>query len=349
MVSKLRFKNSKGHRHHSSKHHNEKKRKLNGTVADLRRETVKFHINNKIQTADQINPEIFKKCNWTTATSITDLKEGTPLIIGAARNRKDVDDTIGVISVTDDEVSIKMAGQSELKMIAKKDAINFLQNMDLDSSIYMVEPENVTQVFTVVRVDTLLSNRNAVEIPDSEKTYTHIALKNPKTKKYLSCSPDKHTLCLSPVLTAQEIFRFTLKQTATSNFEISTEVKAEDNERTHKINKLIVTDDLKIRVIDDPDDLLDDLNQFNVRVQIANSNYAKTLIDEVFKQQADPGKGHQEEAIDENISLALKDIQKIGLKLTDHIYHQIKEADRDGRLNEFLLDLKEMHLTDRRA
>lgn len=160
MVSKLRFKGSKKRRHHSTNHHGEKKQRVGGNKAEI-----KFHINNKLQSADQINPKIFTKCNWTSATTITDLKEGMPIVIGVARKGIEDNNKIGVISVAHDKLNITIAKESDLKITAKGDSINFLPKMNLESPIYRVEPENIAQIFTVVRVDSILSTKHKVEIP----------------------------------------------------------------------------------------------------------------------------------------------------------------------------------------
>lgn len=342
MVSKLRFKGSKKRRHHSTNHHGEKKQRVGGNKAEI-----KFHINNKLQSADQIDPKIFTKCNWTSATTITDLKEGMPIVMGVARKGIVDNNKIGVISVAHDKLNITIAKESDLKITAKGDSINFLPQMNLESPIYRVEPENIAQIFTVVRVDSILSTKHKVDIPDAEKTYVYIALKSPKTKKFLSHNSEKHTLCMSSTLTAQEIFKFILKPTDTSNFQISMETDGSEDGKSNESYKLIVTDKLKPRLICDPDDLLDDLNQFNIRVQIANCSYAESLIDEINKLQTT--QPDQEDAVDESIRLALRELQKSGIKITDKIYYQLKEADKEGKLHEFLLDLKEKYLTDRRA
>lgn len=153
--------------------------------------------------------------------------------------------------------------------------------------------------------------------------------------------PNTHGLTISSVLTLNEMFSLKFKEDSTVSIRVGNE---EDN------NKLIVTNDLKIRVIKDDENLLDDLNSFILRIQGKDSNMTKEIIKLIRDSQefseidADDNIGDMKIVRDKVLELS-----KLGIKITDRILRKLKRAVREGRVNQFMIDVREKKISDRRV
>ncbi|QPG74692.1 hypothetical protein FOA43_002025 [Brettanomyces nanus] len=314
MVSKLSFKGET-----KRKKHGHKKRKI--PLLDSER----FSVNNELVTLGEIDRNRLKRCNWTTAANYDDIKDGEPVLIAMERK-----DNLGVINVTDgDKVTISKESSLQVKSVGE--CINFTNgaSIDLANKVQRVEPTLPNQVLIAVDVENLVTNGDK-----NEHKVKYIALKDGRSSSYLSHDPETHLLTLSKVLTDNEIFKLEHVPSARSNFSIC--IKANND------YKLIVTDQLVLRVIEDPENLLDDLNNFNIRVQLVNSEPARKIIDLLN------GENHnKDEDTEERVSSAVKELIKAGIKVTNQVLRETKRAARENWLNEYIVELKEKTVTDR--
>ncbi|VEU22304.1 DEKNAAC103488 [Brettanomyces naardenensis] len=304
MVSKLKFKGTKSpkriHHHHSP-----------------RKEVNSFYINNQVIPLTQIDTDIFTKSTWTTAVGPVDLKDSTPIILALQRDSK-----VGLLTVTNDEKVI-VSTESSLEIKPEAETVSFSPAIDRSAKVQRVEPTLANQALIAMDIGHLMKMKDL-------QGSRYLALKDYHSKKYLSHDPETHELGLSKVLTDNEMFKFTYDAKGTSNFRISVGKKSDKM-------KLIVTDDFQIRVIEDVDELLSDLNTFNIRVQIANSAVATDIIEKINKKDVNDD--------DEEVSIAVKELAKQGIKVNNKTLRTIRKAVREKRVNEVIVKIKERHRT----
>lgn len=311
MGKKLRFKGDRRGKHVSHHHHAKKVKKSHVSISDS--EITCYYVNGEVVTLDQLDLGIFDRCNWTTAVGSMDIQDGLPIMIGMIRDNK-----VGVLTVTNDE-KVTISGEDQLEIKDESTCVNFGPSVDIKSKVNRMEPTLTNQVFIVVDVHDLIEKRKV----SLSSTTLWIALKDNKTQKYLSHDLENHHLKLSSTITNDEIFELKYVPTGESNFKIQM--------RSDSKSKLVVSND-KIRVIEDPDDLLDDLNSFTVRIQLANSLPAKKLM-KLLKHQ---GTDDEDTKVSSEVSAAVKDLLRHDIKVGNRLLGKIEDAATNGKLNEFI-------------
>ncbi|KAH3682044.1 hypothetical protein WICPIJ_006990, partial [Wickerhamomyces pijperi] len=96
-------------------------------------------------------------------------------------------------------------------------------------------------------------------------------------------------------------------------------------------NKLIITDELKFRIIQDSDDLLDDLNAFHIRIQTKNSTMGLSILssaDGTISQATDSVVDFRQT----QVNRAVKELMKAGIKVNNSLLAKIKHAVDEGYL-----------------
>ncbi|GME83979.1 unnamed protein product [Ambrosiozyma monospora] len=205
-----------------------------------------------------------------------------------------------------------------------------------------------SQVFTVVNVEKLIKTGDKSELlsvdghKPKENPLKQVALKN-SDGRYLSFDKSINSLTTSQVLTTNEIFNFIASSDQPYKFRITIGLDAQSK------NKLAVTEDLKVRVILDEEDLIDDLNVFTVKIQTRNSKMAKRLSFMLEELNKNNGLAYYDSEKNIKLNTSVKELIRLGIKVDNKLLGKLKRAMDKGRLNEYLVELKEKKLSDRRA
>ncbi|KAH3666301.1 hypothetical protein OGAPHI_004490 [Ogataea philodendri] len=325
MVTKLTF---KGEKRAKSRPDGDKKRHKKRESTPVEADSVKMVHANGVLTEISDIPKDFLEYGWTVASTGKDLNG--PMILCFDRKGQygmfSFNQESGMIVSADDEIDVA------------EEAINFVDFVP-QTPLFKFEPTQVTQVFVAVDI------RNFIKLTQKEQeqpeTITRLALKN-NEGKYLSLDAETNSLVQTDVLTENAIFNFNAHGSEKgTQFLISVgplEAK----------NKLIITDELKFRIIQDSDDLLDDLNAFHIRIQTKNSTMGLSILssaDGTISQATDSVVDFRQT----QVNRAVKELMKAGIKVNNSLLAKIKHAVDEGYLNEFLITVKEKVKTDRRA
>ncbi|ODV85673.1 hypothetical protein CANARDRAFT_27775 [[Candida] arabinofermentans NRRL YB-2248] len=350
MVSKLTFKGDskkKKKRSHPKDEDDEKrKRKQQSSTESVQNNrdldgANLFYINNNLINIEEVDRNLLES-GWTTASSPTDITG--PILILCERAGK-----IGCLSCFNDDKFV-ISKEDSLSITNPDEVLNFTipdENLkvDTEAKIQRLEPTLTIQVLTVVNIDYYINlNANIESKIQTNKQLKRIALKTPDGK-YVSFNPDSNELTTSDVLTENEIFNLKINTTAKENcltFEISIG-------RSDSKHKLIVTNNFDIKIIEDEDDLLDDLNQFVIRLQTKNSTTGKRALLYLDELEKNRGLAYDNSRDNELLDSSVKDLIKNGIKVNNSLLNKLKQSIERGDLNEYLIVLKEKTKTDRRA
>ncbi|GMG40128.1 unnamed protein product [Ambrosiozyma monospora] len=357
MVSKLSFKGDKKSKkkrsRHSSgvssshTHHESKKQKTNSTetgviIEGAEDEANLIMVNNKLVSIEEFTKDQLQE-GWTTAVSFNDLNG--PLLLTLEREGK-----IGCLACLNNE-KLVVSGIDALELVKPSEVLNFNVNdisFNLEDKLTRVEPTMTSQVFTVVNVENLIKTGDKNELlsldgqKPKENPVKQVALKN-SDGWYLSFDKSINSLTTSQVLTTNEIFNFIASPDQPYKFQITIGLDAESK------NKLAVTEDLKVRVILDEENLIDDLNIFTVKVQTRNSKMAKRLSFMLEELNKNDGLAYHDSEKNIKLNTSVKELIRLGIKVDNKLLDKLKRAMDKGRLNEYLVELKEKKLSDRRA
>ncbi|KAG7701573.1 hypothetical protein KL929_001091 [Ogataea haglerorum] len=324
MVTKLSF---KGEKRRKPKADAERKRHKKDTGAESQETPVTLASINGIPTNIYDIPRDYLEYGWTLAKSHKDLNGSIMICFERSGHHGSLefDEKCGLTAADEKKVDIA------------EDAINFI-DFDPKSPLYKLEPQEVTQVFSVVSIENVLKlTQESEHVSDDILRY---ALKN-SDGKYLSYDVETNTLLHTDVLTENAIFNFRTNRDGPGFF-IS--VGKLDSK-----NKLIVTQDLKFRIIQDTDDLLDDLNIYHIRVQTKNSDTGRKIIASLDLKNENRDQLFGDPKHKDLVNRATKELAKNGMKISNSLLSQINRAAEEGNLNEFLITVKEKIKTDRRA
>ncbi|KAG7883341.1 hypothetical protein KL937_000514 [Ogataea polymorpha] len=324
MVTKLTF---KGEKRGKGRSDDERKRRKKESKTESQKTLVTLTSVNGLPTNIYDIPRDYLEYGWTLATSHKDLD--SPIVICFDRS--------GNIGCLEFENKCGLIAADQKKVDIAEDAINFI-DFEPDSLLFKLEPQEVTQVLSVVNIDNFLKlTQQAGDIPDNILRY---ALKN-NEGKYLSYDVDTNTLTQTDVLTENAIFNLRAN-TDGLGFFISVG-------NLNSKNKLIVTQDLKFRIIQDTDDLLDDLNLYHIRVQTKHSDTGRKIIASLDLKNGNRDQFFDDPKQNQLLNRAAKELANNGMKITSTLLSQIKRAVEEGNLNEFLVTVKEKIKSDRRA
>ncbi|KAG7879712.1 hypothetical protein KL938_003765 [Ogataea parapolymorpha] len=324
MVTKLTF---KGEKRGKPRPDDERKRRKKDTKTENQETRVTLTSVNGLPTNIYDIPRDYLEYGWTLATSHKDL-DG-PIMICFDRS--------GHVGCLEFDKKDGFIAAEEKKVDITEDAINFI-DFEPKSPLYKLEPQEVTQVLSVVNIDNFLKlTQQAGDVPDNIPKY---ALKN-NEGKYLSYDVDTNTLTQTDVLTENAIFNLRANNDGLGFFISVGNVDSK--------NKLIVTQDLKFRIIQDTDDLLDDLNLYHIRIQTKHSDTGRKILASLDLKNGNRDQLFDDPKQNELLNRAAKELANNGMKITNSLLSQIKRAVEEGNLNEFLITVKEKIKSDRRA
>ncbi|KAG7864006.1 hypothetical protein KL919_000034 [Ogataea angusta] len=324
MVTKLTF---KGEKRRKPRQDDERKRRKKDTKTDCQEAPVTLTSVNGVPTNIYDVPRDYLEYGWTLATSHKDLNG--PIMICFDRS-----DHFGCLQFDE---KFGLIAAEEKKVDIAEDAINFV-DFEPKSPLFKLEPREVTQVLSVVNIENFLRLTQQTQTVSDDTL--KLALKNSEGK-YLSYDDDANTLVQTDVLTENAIFNL---RANTDNLGFFISVGKMDSK-----NKLIVTKDLKFRIIQDTDDLLDDMNIYHIRVQTRNSDTGRKIIASLDLKNESRDQFFNDPKHNELLNRAVKELAKNGMKITNSLLSQIKRAVEEGNLNEFLITVKEKIKSDRRA
>ncbi|ESX00773.1 hypothetical protein KL918_004390 [Ogataea parapolymorpha] len=324
MVTKLTF---KGEKRGKPRPDDERKRRKKDTKTENQETRVTLTSVNGLPTNIYDIPRDYLEYGWTLATSHKDL-DG-PIMICFDRS--------GHVGCLEFDKKDGLIAAEEKKVDIAEDALNFI-DFEPKSPLYKLEPQEVTQVLSLVNIDNFLKlTQQAGDVPDNILKY---ALKN-NEGKYLSYDVDTNTLTQTDVLTENAIFNLRANNDGLGFFISVGNVDSK--------NKLIVTQDLKFRIIQDTDDLLDDLNLYHIRIQTKHSDTGRKILASLDLKNGNRDQLFDDPKQNELLNRAAKELANNGMKITNSLLSQIKRAVEEGNLNEFLITVKEKIKSDRRA
>lgn len=342
MTSKLSFKG-------------EKKVKIKKKAAIIKRNVAKenerlFIINGKEIKQRDIN--IGKLSYGWTLLYPRDLNKATyslinpesgklPIIITFVENERQL--CLSQTKSTTENASIKKSLKftDDFELSPKEDIINFTEReISDDNKAGRIEPKNVDQVFILSDASTLFQSTKFIT---NEKKDTVYSIKS-SGGEYVVFDPVANELKLSLTLTEYGLFDL--------SFELIDDIPHfrilfNDNKNQEK-NTLVCASSGIPKVIPDPEDLLQPISRFILKLRREDAFITK----EILKASHETSKSTNIRSgnnIDGQVTKTVMDLAKMGFKMNDKTIKEITDAYINGNLNQWLLDFKEKNITDRRT
>ncbi|OWB81807.1 hypothetical protein B5S33_g426 [[Candida] boidinii] len=370
MVSKLSFKGDKKGNKKSRKHRRDDKGPEDDTGNKrLHSESsmnkvyngesqVMIRVNNESVPLNSINQEEFET-GWTVCTDVSELTNG-PIVICFERegdSSTDGNKYIGILNydTKDRESSLQISGKDRFDII--KDSLTINNNdydiIDCHSELTKIEPNSKDQLFLPISIDKLISDNSSGSHNNvTDKSMKRVIIKNDQGY-YLSYDKDSVGVnsCLkfdSKVVTSNQIFNFQIKYKNSNGersggkegyyFYISVgDIKNKD--------KLIITGD-SIKVIRDQDDLLNDLNEYLVKIKTINCNSYNKLKKELKEVKDNKDMIFDNSKDNELLNDKIRELINDGYKINNKILKNLKNSIKIGNLNEFLVEFKAKNKSD---
>lgn len=352
MVSKLNFKGDKKKKKSKSKKTTSLESDKIGTQEKY------FTINGKQNRFEDV--DLQKIVNgWTTlnqmdlttaSQSIIDDSTGRlPLIVLFEDSDKKVT-CLRKIKTTTMDADIKTElkfSDTGLEIATLENTVNYCDREIRDeSTIFRTEPTEVDQIF-ILSDASFMFRSSSKYISDSEtKNDTRRYFLKTSDGAYVMFDPSTNELKLS--LTISENGLFSLISETVDGIPHYRILAGEKNE----YNTLIRSKTGVPKVIPDPEDLLQPVSRFVIRIRCEDSyetkeilKYAKSVNDS--KDQLNSVKNGN--MIDGAVKKTIIDLSKSGFKMTDKIVNEISSAYLHGTLHQWVVEFKEKNLHDRRV
>lgn len=350
MVSKLIFKGDK----------KKSKKKKSHILKNASEELIQkkhpiFFINGKETKLEDIDLKQITN-GWTTINtcdlqvanhSLIDSESGKlPVIIAFSDTTRNVclAESKYTSTSSDSNVRSKLKFSDDLELCDPDSVIVYTdREISIDEPISRIEPKVVDEVFILSDVSSIFKSSNKfLNSSNGEKIYSI------KTTDgdYLTFDPTTNELQLLKTLTENGIFSLT--------FEITNSIpycRIEVGNREEH-NTLIITKSSEVKIIPDPDDLLQAMSRFIVKIRKEDALQTKQILKaaKTMINDTENNRGFEEKnQVDPKVRKTILELSKSGIKINDKTVKEITKAHADGKINQWIVDFKEKNISDRRT
>ncbi|GME88276.1 hypothetical protein B5S28_g2117 [[Candida] boidinii] len=374
MVSKLSFKGDKKNKKKKSKKHridedeaehehdegNKRVHADNSANKSGNGESqVMIRVNNESVPFNSIDKEEFET-GWTVCTDVSELTNG-PIVICFEREdeiSKDGGKYLGILNydTKDRESSLQTSGKNKFDIL--KDSLTINKNeydiIDCHNDLIKIEPNSKDQLFLPISIDKLISDNLSDGDNITDKSIKRVIIKNDQGY-YLSYDRDSGDSCLkfdSKVVTVNQIFNFRINYRKRNDDGDESEFNGKEgyyfNISVGDIknkDKLIIIGN-KIKVIKDQDDLLNDLNEYLIKIKTINCNSYNKFKRELKEINDNKDMIFDNSKDNELLNDKIKELINDGYKINNKILKDLKNSIKIGNLNEFLVEFKAKNKSD---